>query len=121
MILQTILLSAFIGVVLGVVVVLFKNKNKKISSENIVISEPIEEQPIEIDIPGEMPIKPLPINCQLAQFQPAPQDFFYVDCCGVPQKGEGYQPWEKRAPVSIDTNKPFFGMTILDVEAEINC
>ena len=68
-----------------------------------------------------MPEKPLPVNCQLAQFQPAPQDFFYVDCCGNPQKGEGFQPWEKRSPVAIDSNKPFFGMTLLDVEAEKDC
>lgn len=77
--------------------------------------------PGEIIIPGEMPEKPLPVNCQLAQFQPAPQDFFYVDCCGNPQKGEGFQPWEKRSPVAIDSNKPFFGMTLLDVVAEKDC
>jgi hypothetical protein len=77
--------------------------------------------PGEIIIPGEMPEKPLPVNCQLAQFQPSPQDFFYVDCCGNPQKGEGFQPWEKRSPVAIDSNQPFFGMTLLDVEAEKDC
>ena len=122
MILQTTLIIAFISVILGFVIVTLKNKNKKNDVVNPVVEKPIEEEPpMEIDIPGEMPEKPLPVNCQLAQFQPAPQDFFYVDCCGVPQKGEGFQPWEKRSPVSIDTNKPFFGMTILDVEAEINC
>lgn len=77
---------------------------------------PSDEEPI-----GEMPDKPLPINCQLAQFQPAPQDYFYIDCCGNPQKGDGFEPWEKRSPVAIDSNQPFYGMTLLDVEAEINC
>lgn len=84
---------------------------------------PTNEEPVvlEPEPTPEMPEKPLPVNCQLAQFQPAPQDFFYVDCCGVPHKGQGFEPWEKRSPVSIDSNKPFFGMTLLDVEAEINC
>lgn len=77
-----------------------------------------DQNPIEL---GEMPEKPLPVNCQLAQFQPAPQEFFYVDCCGKPKKGEGFEPWEKRSPVSIDANKPFIGMTLLDVEAEKDC
>lgn len=83
-----------------------------------------DESPIgpgEVIIPGEMPEKPLPVNCQLAQFQPAPQDFFYVDCCGSPKKGTGFEPWEKRSPVAIDANQPFFGMTLLDVEAEKDC
>jgi len=122
MILQTTLIVAFASVILWVVIITLKNKNKKSEIQEPIINEPIEQElPIEIDIPGEMPEKPLPINCQLAQFQPAPQDFFYVDCCGVPHKGTGFEPWEKRSPVSIDSNKPFFGMTLLDVEAEINC
>lgn len=89
------------------------------TEEDIPDQNPIE--PGEVIIPSEMPEKPLPVNCQLAQFQPAPQEFFYVDCCGNPKKGEGFEPWEKRSPVSIDANKPFIGMTLLDVEAEKDC
>ncbi len=120
MILQTTLIIAFTSVILWVVIVTLKNKNKDIPPP-VVHETTDEEEPLEIDVLSEMPEKPLPVNCQLAQFQPAPQDFFYVDCCGAPHKGEGFQPWEKRSPVSIDNNKPFFGMTLLDVEAEINC
>jgi len=101
-----------------------KKKESKQPSNPIIIAptpdNEIVDQPDEI-INGEMPEKPLPVNCQLAQFQPAPQDFFYVDCCGSPHKGEGFQPWEKRSPVAIDSNQPFFGMTLLDVEAEKDC
>lgn len=99
---------------------LIKKNSKNDLKEPSLPEIPVEDSPIEV-IEPEMPEKPLPVNCQLAQFQPAPQDFFYVDCCGVPQKGQGFEPWEKRSPVSIDSNKPFFGMTLLDVEAEINC
>lgn len=101
-----------------------KKKDIQEPSNPIIIAptpdNEIVDQPDEV-INGEMPDKPLPVNCQLAQFQPAPQDFFYVDCCGKPHKGEGFQPWEKRSPVAIDSNKEFFGMTLLDVEAEKDC
>ena len=82
--------------------------------------EPIKWQ-IPSDEQGEMPIKPLPVNCQKASFNAAPEKYFYSDCCGEFFEGEGFQPWEKRSPVSIDSNKPFEGMTLLDVEAEIEC
>jgi hypothetical protein len=108
-----------------------KRKTPQNPTEPTTVVKPLEEEPNNIEpvletpnlepVEGEMPEKPLPVNCQLAQFQPAPQDFFYVDCCGTPQKGEGFQPWEKRSPVSIDANKPFVGMTLLDQEADINC
>ena len=77
--------------------------------------EPVEENP-EPTPPSEMPIKPLPINCQKAIFRPAPEKFIYTDCCGVVQEGEGYQPWEKRSPVSIDANQFFEGMDLLGEE-----
>ena len=95
-----------------------------VNPKELVLPIDVSELPVETPkevIPAEMPDKPLPINCQLAQFQPVPQDFFYIDCCGKPHKGEGFQPWEKRAPVAIDSNKEFFGMTLLDVEAERDC
>lgn len=122
-----------IGGILCVVIVTLAIIEKKKSKDSNVISNipdpqeidvlPNEETPVTPTetIPAEMPEKPLPVNCQLAQFQPAPQDYFYIDCCGNPKKGEGFEPWEKRAPVAIDANKEFFGMTLLDVEAEINC
>lgn len=79
--------------------------------------EEIIEEPIE----GEMPIKPSPVDCQKATFRPAPEEFFYVDCCGKPKKGEGFQPWEKKPPVSIDVNKPFIGMDLIGEPGESDC
>lgn len=124
-------------VVLGGLWFFFKSSNKK-TNIHLIDEVPIEKEidvapsepikPAKVPIPivpiedeGEMPIKPLPINCQKAQFEAAPARFFYTDCCGELHEGEGFQPWEKRAPVSIDSNKPFEGMILLDVEAEIEC
>jgi len=128
---ESIIISVVVVVVITITVFILKQKKSKAGNSVTGIITPQEIdvlpkdenpiQPSEIIIPAEMPEKPLPINCQLAQFQPAPQDFFYVDCCGVPHKGQGFEPWEKRAPVAIDANKGFFGMTLLDSEAEINC
>lgn len=118
--------------ILSVVVILFggvafwilwKSFSKEDKKNPDHLSIPTKENFFEqkSDETGEMSEKLPPINCQLAQFQPAPQEFFYVDCCGKPKKGEGFEPWEKRSPVSIDANKPFVGMTLLDVEAEKDC
>lgn len=116
----TILIVASGLLIIGVILSQLKNK-KDIISKPIVPSDGQNVTPVEEIGSGEMPEKPLPVNCQLAQFEPAPQEFFYVDCCGNPHKGEGFQPWEKRAPVGIDSNKPFIGMILLDVEAEKDC
>lgn len=93
--------------------------------EVITIDEPVDADPelkiIPIDEEGEMPIKPKPVNCQSAMFNPYPEKYFYYNCCGERFEGEGYQVWEKRSPVSIDSNKEFGGLTLLDVEAEPNC
>jgi len=128
---ESIIIVVAVVVIITTTVFILKQKKSKAGNSVTEITNPqeidvlpkdeIPIQPSEIIIPAEMPEKPLPINCQLAQFQPAPQDFFYVDCCGVPHKGQGFEPWEKRAPVAIDANKGFFGMTLLDSEAEINC
>lgn len=92
------------------------------------IDDPVKSDPeptpipiVPIDDEFEMPIKPLPVNCQMASFMPAPALFEYIDCCGNLNTGEGYQPWEKRSPVKIDANKPFEGMELLNQEAEIDC
>ena len=82
-------------------------------------STPVETP--EVPSEGEMPIRPEPVDCQKATFRPAPEDFFYVDCCGKPQKGEGFQPWEKRPPVSIDVNKPFMGMDLIGEPGDSDC
>lgn len=84
-------------------------------------STPSTLEPLEIIEEPEMPIKPAPVNCQKAIFRPAPENYSYYDCCGSLQEGEGYQPWEKRAPVSIDINKEFINMDLLGEEAEPNC
>jgi hypothetical protein len=75
--------------------------------------EPVEPEPTP---PAEMPIKPIPVNCQKAMFKPFPEKYRYVDCCGDFQIGDGYQEWEKRAPVSIDANRPFEGMELINEE-----
>ena len=82
--------------------------------EIITIDDPVENDP-------EMPIKPLPVNCQYAIFRPAPETYYYIDCCGVVQEGEGYQPWEKRSPVAIDASKDFKGMDLIGDEAQVDC
>lgn len=79
-------------------------KKKKISSD--VFFPPVTSEP-------EMPIKPIPVNCQKASFRPAPEKFSYTNCCGIIEEGEGFQPWEKRSPVSIDVNQPFEGMDLI--------
>ena len=81
--------------------------------ETNTIELPVEPDPTPLP---EMPIKPIPVNCQKAIFRPAPEKFTYTDCCGNVQEGEGYQPWEKRAPVSIDANQYFEGMDLLGEE-----
>ena len=94
------------------------------SQEQITLTEEPNQfdQPVDADpVDGEMPIKPVPVNCQKAQFMPAPEKFVYTDCCGQVQEGEGYQPWEKRSPVSIDANQKFLGMELLGEEATIDC
>ena len=86
--------------------------------------EPTSVSPIVTPTPeevGEMPEKPAPVDCQKASFRAAPEEFFYVDCCGKPNKGEGFQPTEKRTPVSIDVNKPFMGMDLLGEQSDIDC
>ena len=80
--------------------------------ETNTIELPVEPDPEPTPLP-EMPIKPAPVNCQKAIFRPAPENYSYYDCCGSLQEGEGYQPWEKRAPVSIDANQFFEGMDLL--------
>lgn len=92
------------------------------------IEEPVSPDPeptqipiIPIDDDGEMPIKPLPVSCQRAIFRPAPEKYFYTDCCGNLMEGEGYQPWEKRSPITLDSNKPFEGMDLLGEEVDFTC
>ncbi len=119
---QIIIFVLFGVITLWMIVKPLVNKKKESQKPaNPIITDSETRDESEEIIKGEMPDKPLPVNCQLAQFQPAPQEFFYIDCCGSPHKGEGFQPWEKRAPVAIDSNKEFFGMTLLDVEAEKDC
>jgi len=104
-----------------------KDKNSSIPPQATPMPEevntidlPVEPNPEPTQI-GEMPIKPAPVNCQFAIFRPAPEKYFYTDCCGNPQSGEGFQPWEKRTPVSIDTNKEFEGMDLIGEEAQFDC
>lgn len=92
------------------------------------IDDPVQPDPeptrvpiVPIDETGEMPIKPQPVSCQKAIFRPAPEKYFYTDCCGNYNEGEGYQPWEKRPPISIDVNKPFEGLDLLGEEIEFVC
>ena len=88
--------------------------------EIITIDDPVEADPEPIII-GEMPIKPIPVDCQYAIFRPAPEMYSYTDCCGELQQGEGYQPWEKRTPVPLDASKEFTGMDLLGEEAQVDC
>lgn len=97
-------------------------------TEVIKIDDPVPNDPeptpmviIPADDEGEMPIKPTPPNCQLAQFMPAPQEYYYIDCCGEPQSGMGYEEWEKRSPVKIDANEIFKGMVLIGESAEPEC
>lgn len=88
-------------------------------------SEPQEiitiDDPVQNDPEPEMPIKPIPVDCQYAIFRPAPETYSYTDCCGNLQSGEGYQPWEKRSPVSINITKDFTGMDLIGDEAQVDC
>jgi len=117
-----ILLALAMGVIVWFVMKPLKKRKTNETPKNDTPPEEIKiDEPVEADPEPEMPEKPLPVNCQKAQFRPAPEGFFYVDCCGKPVKGEGFQPWEKRSPVAIDANKLFEGMDLLDEDAEINC
>ena len=101
---------------------LLKKKRPSTIEQNQFDQNPIETtDEFETNDEIENPIKPFPVNCQKAIFRPAPEKFSYFDCCGKLQEGEGYQPWEKRSPVSIDVNKEFLGMDLLGEEAEPNC
>lgn len=113
-------ISLVILIISGLIFILKKRKPKKpwgFASEKTDFKNERQETFLE----EEMPIKPEPINCQKASFKAAPEEFFYIDCCGKPNKGEGFQSWEKRAPVSIDINKPFFGMELLNEEGNQDC
>ena len=87
-------------------------------AETNTIELPVEPDP---EPTPEMPIKPVPVNCQTAIFRPAPEKYMYFDCCGNVFEGEGYQPWEKRSPVTIDINKEFEGMDLLGEEGYQDC
>lgn len=134
----TVIVIALLGVFL---LVLFKITNSKKTKTNSVLTnskpeinvkeEPefeipltptgLSQIPIPLDDEPEMPIKPNPMKCKKASFLPAPETFSYYDCCGNLHTGEGYQPWEKRTPVSINVVKDFVGMEILDEDGEIDC
>jgi len=133
-----IVLAVFTIIVIWTVSDYFKSKKSKPqkSEENLPIPTfneinqielPVTPDPepypsyIPLDDEGEMPIKPPPPNCQKAIFRAAPATFIYTDCCGEIQQGEGFQPWEKRAPVSIDVNQYFEGMDLLGEDGEIDC
>lgn len=116
-----ILFGILVVVVLSTLIVNNKKTDDKINSNQIIPDtevDVVDSNPIE---QGEMPIKPPPINCKYATFLPAPQKYFYVDCCGNKQEGEGFQPWEKRAPVPVDINQEFEGIEILEDEAFQDC
>ena len=87
-------------------------------AETNTIELPVEPDP---EPTPEMPIKPVPANCQTAIFRPAPEKYMYFDCCGNVFEGEGYQPWEKRSPVTIDINKEFEGMDLIGEEGYQDC
>ena len=131
---MTTFIIAFITLaVIGSIVALKLKKNSKSSEIKKPIvptqildwettpTETVSEVKPEVTPEPEMPIKPAPVNCQKAQFLPAPEKFSYTDCCGKLQEGEGFQPWEKRAPVGIDSNKEFSGMELIGEEASIDC
>ena len=86
-----------------------------LSDSNEGIEEITIDKPVD-NIPTEMPIKPLPVNCKLGAFPPAPQKYSYVDCCGNRQEGMGYQPWEKRTPVPVNIVYEYEGMEIFKEE-----
>jgi len=130
--------------VLGCTILFLTMKKKKTTETNqpkepIVPTQNLDDLP-KIEIPievepeptnftgwfpsdeeGEMPIKPTPKKCQKASFRPAPEKFFYTDCCGEFHEGEGFQPFEKRSQVLIDTTKEFSGMDIEEGEIEFEC
>ncbi|NBO23520.1 hypothetical protein EBU94_09330 [bacterium] len=124
-------LIIFISLVIaGSAIALLLKKKKPTIKEPIVPTQTLDfdNPPIKIDTKEpqvtpepEMPIKPPPVNCQKAQFMPAPQEFFYTDCCGKTQMGMGFEPWEKRAPVGIDANQEFVGMELIGEESSIDC
>ena len=90
----------------------------------IIFPTPTPDNPVEGGEDGgegEMPTKPIPVNCQLAAFMAAPQEYSYYDCCGNPHYGMGFEPWEKRAPVAIDANKEFVGVELIGQETDFNC
>lgn len=103
-----------------------KKKNNKVDKPTVTQTSPTEQNPVEVTIiddqtDGEMPIKPIPVDCQKASFRPAPEKFSYIDCCGKKEEGEGFQPWEKRSPVSIDANQPYEGMDLTGENSNIDC
>ena len=107
-------IQIFLFVAFGLIAIwmLANPLTKKKNSEPL---PPLKPQPTTT---GEMPIKPIPINCQKATFRPAPEKFIYTDCCGEVQEGEGFQPWEKRSPVSIDVNQYFEGMDLIGEDGD---
>lgn len=122
------LILILFGLICGLIIIKAFRKRKTTKSSIHYSTDPITTTPIpdvvdEVpsEIISEMPIKPLPVDCQKAIFRPFPEKFTYTDCCGKVQEGEGYQPWEKRAPVSIDVLKRFEGMDLIDESAEIDC
>lgn len=122
------LILILFGLICGLIIIKAFRKRKTTKSSIHYSTDPITTTPIpdvvdEVpsEIISEMPIKPLPVDCQKAIFRPFPEKFTYTDCCGKLQEGEGYQPWEKRAPVSIDVLKRFEGMDLIDESAEIDC
>lgn len=122
------LILILFGLICGLIIIRAFRKRKTTKSSIHYNTEPITTTPIPdvvdevpAEIISEMPIKPLPVDCQKAIFRPFPEKFTYTDCCGKVQEGEGYQPWEKRAPVSIDVIRRFEGMDLIDESAEIDC
>lgn len=122
------LILILFGLICGLIIIKAFRKRKTTKSSVHYSTDPITTTPIPdvvdevpVEIISEMPIKPLPVDCQKAIFRPFPEKFTYTDCCGKVQEGEGYQPWEKRAPVSIDVLKRFEGMDLIDESAEIDC
>lgn len=122
------LILILFGLISGLIIVK-AFKKRKITKSNIHYSkdsdnttwEPTTTDDVPVETLGEMPIKPIPVDCQKAIFRPSPEKFIYTDCCGKIQEGEGYEPWEKRAPVSIDVTKRFEGMDLINESAEVDC
>lgn len=122
------LILILFGLICGLIIIKAFRKRKTTKSGIHYSSDPITTTPIPdvvdevpAEVISEMPIKPLPVDCQKAIFRPFPEKFTYTDCCGKVQEGEGYQPWEKRAPVSIDVIRRFEGMDLIHESAEIDC